>query len=280
VKTYYDTLQVSRVASPIVIKAAYRGLSQKNHPDKNPANLVQATEDMRRLNEAYAVLGDEVRRARYDEDLFIKEMELSKNHSAKSHRDTSKQSTKSNKKPPRYAARSADNKGSSQAKREKDELKSRFNNPESYGQHVSFVPVDAISQRSLPSRIPSWLPPLALIFLLVCFNWFHGERPGPPARLPTLATPADRIPDYPAPGIAQTPTAEAPTFTPQESKFSDLNQRTSSIGNSNAHLLIPDTGGTNLSWPFGRSPSAGPNCVYKGVMADQDYRNCGIEPPR
>jgi hypothetical protein len=65
--TYYDTLQVNKAASDAVIRAAYRALSQKHHPDKNRDDLDRANRQMQRLNEAFAVLSDPVRRASYDE---------------------------------------------------------------------------------------------------------------------------------------------------------------------------------------------------------------------
>ena len=64
--TYYDTLQVSRSANGIVIRAAYRILSQKFHPDKNPEGIERSNTFMKRLNEAYEVLSDASRRGRYD----------------------------------------------------------------------------------------------------------------------------------------------------------------------------------------------------------------------
>lgn len=64
--TYYDTLQVSRIANGVVIKAAYRILSQKYHPDKNPEGIERGNMVMKRLNEAYEVLSDASRRGRYD----------------------------------------------------------------------------------------------------------------------------------------------------------------------------------------------------------------------
>jgi SH3-like domain-containing protein len=68
-KTFYDTLQVSRHASPSVIRAAYKALSQKHHPDKHPDDLETAHKNMKRLNEAYDVLSDSVRKAAYDEHI-------------------------------------------------------------------------------------------------------------------------------------------------------------------------------------------------------------------
>ena len=64
--TYYDTLQVSRRANGMVIKAAYRILSQKFYADKNPEGIERGNILMQRLNEAYAVLSDASRRRRYD----------------------------------------------------------------------------------------------------------------------------------------------------------------------------------------------------------------------
>jgi len=65
-RTHYDNLQVARTASPEVIKAAYRSLSAKYHPDRNPGDD-QCARIMAILNEAYAVLSDPVRRKQHDE---------------------------------------------------------------------------------------------------------------------------------------------------------------------------------------------------------------------
>lgn len=58
----YEALQVSPSASPEVIQAAYRGLSRKFGSDPDPA----VRERRRILDEAYAVLSNEGRRAEYD----------------------------------------------------------------------------------------------------------------------------------------------------------------------------------------------------------------------
>ncbi|HEV3041053.1 MAG TPA: DnaJ domain-containing protein [Candidatus Angelobacter sp.] len=64
---YYDVLQVSSAASPEVIKAAYRALMEKHHPDKSPESRRHIAEEIARLlNEAYAVLGDSQKRREYD----------------------------------------------------------------------------------------------------------------------------------------------------------------------------------------------------------------------
>jgi uncharacterized RDD family membrane protein YckC len=62
--THYDNLRVSRNAPPEVIRAAYKALTQRYHPDKN--HSPDATRIMKILNEAYAVLSDAEARRRYD----------------------------------------------------------------------------------------------------------------------------------------------------------------------------------------------------------------------
>lgn len=63
--TFYDVLQVSPNADPEVIKAAYRSLVQRYHPDKNPGNP-DAEKRLKTINRAYEVLSDPVKREGYD----------------------------------------------------------------------------------------------------------------------------------------------------------------------------------------------------------------------
>jgi curved DNA-binding protein len=65
-KDYYQVLGVPRTASDDEIKKAYRKLAMKFHPDRNRGN--KAAEDkVKDLNEAYEVLGDPQKRARYNQ---------------------------------------------------------------------------------------------------------------------------------------------------------------------------------------------------------------------
>ena len=66
---HYEVLQVHRTAHPDVIQAAYRRLALLYHPDRNPSD--EATAMMARLNEAYEVLSDPKRRAKYDREQEI-----------------------------------------------------------------------------------------------------------------------------------------------------------------------------------------------------------------
>jgi DnaJ-class molecular chaperone len=69
--TLYDLLEVSPNASPEVIKAAYRQLALKYHPDKQPdaRSRQLAEERMKQINAAYDILSDPARRAEYDRQL-------------------------------------------------------------------------------------------------------------------------------------------------------------------------------------------------------------------
>lgn len=90
---YYRVLGVPRTAQPAEIKRVYRKLVQQLHPDVNPDP--QAQEHIKLVNEAYDVLGDEVKRSQYDYRLENPYTQIFEPPAAPSHRD------------PRYRGRSA-----------------------------------------------------------------------------------------------------------------------------------------------------------------------------
>ena len=65
-RDYYEVLGVAKGASDDEIKKAYRVLAKKYHPDMNPGDK-EAEAKFKEANEAYAVLSDSDKRAKYDQ---------------------------------------------------------------------------------------------------------------------------------------------------------------------------------------------------------------------
>ena len=64
-RDYYEVLGVSKSASDIEIKRAYRKLAKQYHPDVSTEE--NAEEKFKEVQEAYAVLSDESKRRQYDQ---------------------------------------------------------------------------------------------------------------------------------------------------------------------------------------------------------------------
>ena len=75
VHSHYDNLKVSRMAPQEVIRAAYKALSQKYHPDKNPGDD-KAARIMAIINTAYGTLSDPQKRKEHDEWIAAEEWEI------------------------------------------------------------------------------------------------------------------------------------------------------------------------------------------------------------
>ena len=75
IHTHYDNLKVARMAPQEVIRAAYKALSQKYHPDKNPGDD-RAARIMAIVNTAYGILSDPIRRKEHDEWIAAEEWEI------------------------------------------------------------------------------------------------------------------------------------------------------------------------------------------------------------
>ncbi len=66
-KDYYSILGVSKDADEVVIKAAYKALAQKYHPDKSQSETAaSSTKLMSDINKAYSILENKNSREKYD----------------------------------------------------------------------------------------------------------------------------------------------------------------------------------------------------------------------
>lgn len=92
-RTHYDNLNVARNADIAVIKAAYKALASKYHPDKNPDNP-NAQKIMQIINQAYEVLSDPIKRAEHDR--WIAEQEKIHQTQNNQHQNTQNQTANQN----------------------------------------------------------------------------------------------------------------------------------------------------------------------------------------
>lgn len=65
-KDYYATLGLTPSADAVVVRAAYKALAQRYHPDKSGLDAGTAGIHMAEINEAYSILSDPAKRIEYD----------------------------------------------------------------------------------------------------------------------------------------------------------------------------------------------------------------------
>ena len=78
IRTHYDNLKVARNAPPEIIRAAYKTLSQKHHPDRH-GNSAKSQQVMKIINKSYSVLIDPEERKKHDE-WIVEQESLSSNN--------------------------------------------------------------------------------------------------------------------------------------------------------------------------------------------------------
>jgi curved DNA-binding protein CbpA len=84
VKDYYQILGVSPDAEEVVIRAAYKAMVQRYHPDRYSGSEQEAQEKMRELNEAYETLSNAVKRSDYDATLKAQQKDSKSNPTGES----------------------------------------------------------------------------------------------------------------------------------------------------------------------------------------------------
>ena len=72
-KDYYAVLGIVPSAEDVVIRAAWKALAQRYHPDRFTGDVAKGNARMAEINEAYSVLSDPVRRKVYDKSRVGKE---------------------------------------------------------------------------------------------------------------------------------------------------------------------------------------------------------------
>lgn len=86
-QTHYDTLNIQKDAPIEVIKASYKALAQKWHPDRHQDNKEHAEIMFKKISAAYEVLSDPEKRKRYDDYLSSFDEDHPKEASGKNHKD-------------------------------------------------------------------------------------------------------------------------------------------------------------------------------------------------
>ncbi len=172
---HYTTLGVTQDAIPEVIKAAYRAMSQKYHPDRNQGDAL-AKARMQAINAAYAVLSCPDERARYDRTLSA----------AESHNKSSRQTYADGEPTRDFSSNSSEGE-------EYEQTPYKSDNPMGSGP----MPVAPEPIRLLRSGEYAALIVFTLITVLIFAKGQAGQTRGQPPATP--ATAAALIPVPPAP---------------------------------------------------------------------------------
>ncbi len=262
--THYDNLKVARNAPPEVIKAAYRVLSQRYHPDRNPGKA-DAHRVMALVNESYKTLSDPAARAAHDDWIFREEsesaaqavqdaIETMQRGAANSARSTETQKPRQPAEPEVPASARPEH----QAERAKETAYgySRFNEGQRRYRH-HFEP--DTQPRS------KWLPPTLVLVLLAGTAWLMSTVSGKseqPSRAewtrPSLSGGPDRV--HAPVAVSAQPTVSA-TSEPKDSTWrANLRKEFEAAADASVVTAVPakPTPGLTPSAPLGE-PRTAPN---------------------
>jgi len=80
-KNYYEILEVDKLASPEIIDKAFKTLAKRYHPDMHEQEKKEwAEENFKQINEAYEILSDVEKRAKYDTELATTTIDYSEKY--------------------------------------------------------------------------------------------------------------------------------------------------------------------------------------------------------
>ena len=100
---HYDTLKISKDSTHKEIKSAYILMAKKFHPDVNPGNP-NAEKIFKEIATAYEILGNEITKKQYDNEMILSEFNIQKSRS-KQTQNMSEEEERLRKKYPGYYAR-------------------------------------------------------------------------------------------------------------------------------------------------------------------------------
>lgn len=89
ITSYYAVLQLIDFAEDAAIKSAYKYLSQKWHPDKNPNKQEEAAVRFKEINHAYKILSNSILKDKHDSMLMRREEEYREGRTSENSDDSS-----------------------------------------------------------------------------------------------------------------------------------------------------------------------------------------------
>lgn len=264
-RTHYDNLHVSEKAGPEVIRAAYKALAQKWHPDKHPHQREKAERYFKIISDAFEVLSDSEARAAYDAGLAQKRSQ------SEGARPTDGSGNRSDE-PSKPATAPSDNRNTTINHQYPSWWRSL-----AYAGAALFC-IWAIGRYDLSELITGANHHRATASSAPADHQPAPPRPAPPSH-------ADRI--Y---AVHPDANAIAASASFQQWVSADTERgRVAESGTADEVIALISGYRVYLSARMAKQPSAPvsitpqrtsyPNCVFYPAMTDADYAACGLTPP-